>query len=461
MQIINILISVVRNKLTVMFIGAAGLGFADLLSRSAEFLGHFSQCGLNISGVRRISQIYEQEGHSENLLQSIATLRTWVFLLAMLGMCLTVLVSPLIAHFLLDDQGDYTTCLALAPLVALCTLLGGEATILKATHQLKKLALCTAGGAFTTLCVAAILYPTMGISGVLPVLIFSILSLFGIHLYATTRHYPYRLRINREGIRDGLPIIRLGISFAFTGVIASGAEVFVRYFIKSQASDAEVGFYAAAFTLVVSYSRIIFAAVDADYYPRLSAIVENQQEMNTIVNRQINALVMLMTPFLIGFSIALPFIVVVLYSEEFLCVIPMVLAALNYMFFKAVYTPTAMLALAKGDAKIFLLMETLYNLVFVLAVSIGYAQNGLLGAGIGLTIANLYDLIAINIVYSYRYGYVIDRKTLLHTMIQFALLAVVLFLCFTHSNWVKYGFGTLFFIMSCCLSYHTYRIQKN
>jgi O-antigen/teichoic acid export membrane protein len=308
-QIVNILISIIRTKLTAVFIGAAGLGLADLLSRSAEFLGYFSQGGLHVSGIRRIAQVYEEDGHSARLLEQIAILRSWVMLTALLGMMLTLAVAPAVAHFLLDDQGSLWMSFALAPLVAISALLGGEITILKATHQLKKLALCTAGGAVTTLIIATSLYATLGISGVMPVLILCILSLFCIHLYATTRHYPYRLRINREGIRDGLPIIRLGISFAFTGVIASGAEVFVRYFIKSQASDAEVGFYAAAFTLVVSYSRIIFAAVDADYYPRLSAIVENQQEMNTIVNRQINALVMLMTPFLIGFSIALPFIV--------------------------------------------------------------------------------------------------------------------------------------------------------
>ena len=460
MQIVNILISIIRTKLTAVFIGAAGLGLADLLSRSAEFLGYFSQGGLHVSGIRRIAQVYEEDGHSARLLEQIAILRSWVMLTALLGMMLTLAVAPAVAHFLLDDQGSLWMSFALAPLVAISALLGGEITILKATHQLKKLALCTAGGAVTTLIIATSLYAVMGISGVMPVLILCILSLFCIHLYATTRHYPYRLSLRAESLKRGFPILRLGLSFAFAGVVTSGAEVAVRYFIRNQASDAEVGLYAAAFTLIVSYSRIIFAAVDADYYPRLSAIVEDKVQMNLIVNRQIDALVLLMAPFLIAFALALPYMVIILYTEEFLSVMPMVLAALNYMFFKAAYTPTAMLALAKGDARIYVLMEVLYNAVFVLAVAVGYSQYGLLGAGAGLTLANMFDFLAINCVYRYRYGYRAERTTLLHMLMQFMLLATVLTVCFMCTGWLKYCVGGVVLLLSCATSYGVYRKQR-
>jgi hypothetical protein len=66
-------------------------------------------------------------------------------------------------------------------------------TLLKATHQLKKLALSTALGAFVSLGITIPLYATFGKAAILPVLILGAFSLLCIYLWATTRHYPYRL----------------------------------------------------------------------------------------------------------------------------------------------------------------------------------------------------------------------------------------------------------------------------
>ena len=460
-QVLHLLLSVVRNKVTAVFIGSAGIGLADLYARSAEMVGHLTQLGLGMSGVRRIAQLYEEEPAGVALRNSIAALRSWVLVTAVLGGGVMLLLSPLLALLLLKDQGRWIECCALAPLVFCATLFSGEMTLLKATHQLKKLALCTAVGAVVTLCLTVPLYVLFGSVAIIPVLTLSAFSLLCIYLWATTRHYPYALNFRHESfLKEGLPLLRLGVSFVLAGVVASAAELAVRSFINWQSSEAFVGFYSVGFTLIVSYARIIFVAVDADYYPRLTAVVEHHQEMNTIINRQTDALVMLMTPFLITFALGLPYIIRLLYTEEFLCVAPMVLAALCYMFFKAVYTPPAYLSIAKGDSKIYLVMEVLYNIVFMVAVVGGFHYGGLLGAGVGLTIANLYDLLAISIFYSYRYKYRMERATLCRTLMQFLLLASTIGVCVIPNVWVRYGVGVLLLLASLGLGYKVWRDRK-
>lgn len=443
-QVLHLLLSIVRNKLTVIFIGSVGIGLADLYSRTAEFIGSLTQLGLGISGVRRIAQLYEENPSGESLRHSISTLRSWVLVTAVLGGVVMLVSSPVVATLLLKDGSRWGECCALAPLVFFSALFAGEMTLLKATHQLKKLALCTALGALFTLLLAVPLYAAFGIAAIIPVLCLSALSLLGIYLWATTRHYPYRLNFHHPSFRsEGVPMLRLGISFVVAGTVTTGAELLVRGYINQLSGEALVGFYSVGFTLIVSYTRIIFAAVDADYYPRLTAVVDQHEEMNAIVNRQIDALVMLMAPFLIAFALGLPFIIRLLYTEEFLAVSPMVLSALCYMFFKAVYTPTAYLSLAKGDSRIYLVMELLYNAVFAMAVIIGYRLGGLLGAGFGLTLSNLYDLLAINIFYAYRYRFRMKRATLLRALLQFLLLVAALGICLVPHAGVKYGVGTL------------------
>jgi O-antigen/teichoic acid export membrane protein len=138
----------------------------------------------------------------------------------------------------------------------------------------------------------------------------------------------------------------------------------------------------------------------------------------------------------------------------------MVLAALCYMFFKAVYTPPAYLSIAKGDSKIYLVLEVLYNIVFMVAVVGGFHYGGLLGAGVGLTIANLYDLLAISIFYSYRYKYRMERATLCRTLMQFLLLASTIGVCVIPNVWVRYGVGVLLLLASLGLGYKVWRDRK-
>ena len=39
--------------------------------------------------------------------------------------------------------------------------------------------------------------------------------------------------------------------------------------VRSHEGLAAIGYYAAGFTLTVSYTRLVFVALDADYFPRL------------------------------------------------------------------------------------------------------------------------------------------------------------------------------------------------
>jgi hypothetical protein len=56
----------------------------------------------------------------------------------------------------------------------------------------------------------------------------------------------------------------LGLSFVVAGVATTGSELLVRWFIHWESNESFLGFYTVGFTLVVSYARIIFAAVDAE-----------------------------------------------------------------------------------------------------------------------------------------------------------------------------------------------------
>ena len=54
-QVLGILLSVVRNKFTAVFIGPWGMGLVTIYSKSAELVSSMTNFGLSLSAVQRLA----------------------------------------------------------------------------------------------------------------------------------------------------------------------------------------------------------------------------------------------------------------------------------------------------------------------------------------------------------------------------------------------------------------------
>lgn len=457
-QVLYVLIAVVRNKLAALLIGAVGMGLADLYGRTVELVGNTTNFGIGFSGVRRLSALYET-GDRRAIGHYVRLVRSWVLLTALLGALVCLACSPLLSYATTGGYGSTLEYCLLAPAVAFTTLTGGELVVLKGIRQLKRMAAVSALGALATLVISAPLYWWLGLHGVLPVLVLVPLTTFLLNLHAASHEYPYRVTLRRPRfLRQGSDMLRLGIAYIVAGICGTGAEFAVRSFLSRSDGGLEaVGLYAAGFVLTVSYARIIFTAMDADYFPRLSAAVGDRGRMNTEINRQTDVLVLLIAPFLIAFALALPIIVRVLYTEAFLDIIPMVICAAGYMFFKACFSPAAYLPLAAGHSFTYMAMELAYDVPFIFLVVGGYHLGGLVGAGIGLTISNGYNFLLVLLVYMRRYGYRPATHTVRLALVQGLLLAAGLAAAWQSAPLLHYGLGLLVLLVSAALTWRKLR----
>lgn len=460
-QVFYILMSVLRNKFTAYFIGPWGMGLVMVYSKAAEFMGNITNFGLGFSAVRELAA-YHERGERQAEEQCVKMVRSWTFIAAVLGFVVCVVLAPFLSRSLLGDYHSTKGFLMLSPMVPMLTLLGGELAILKGLRLLKRMAAMSAVGAFCTMVLSAVIYWLLGVHGVLPVLLTTTATTLLLNLYATTREYPYRLGLrSTKLLRRGGKMIALGSAFLLAGVFGSGADVIITGFLSRSASPHALGLYAAGFTLVVAYARMVFVAMDADYFPRLSGAGEDVEQRNFIINKQIDVLVLLMGPFLIAFTLCLPLIVRLLYTEEFMLAVPMAVCAVSLMFFKAVYSPVSYLALARGTSMLYLAMELLYDVVFVLCVVVGFKMRGLVGAGLGLSLANLFDLLLISTVYHFKFGFRYERSTLRRSAMQYLLLVAGLLAAIQESAWAKWSLGLAALALSCWLSWHLLRRETS
>ncbi|MEG1580932.1 MAG: oligosaccharide flippase family protein [Bacteroidaceae bacterium] len=460
-QGLSIFCSILRNKCVAVLIGSAGMGLIDLYNRVIDLLSNATNCGISFSAVRTLAHLHENSDRTA-LENYIKLVRSWSLLTALFGTLVCLLFSPIISYLTFGNLHYTLTFCMLSPIVGTLALSGGEIAIFKGVRELKKLALVSVFGAFSTLSFTVPFYLLLGLKGIVPALVLSTIALLFIQIYYSSKIYPWKFALpTKAQLLEGRSMLKLGIFYVLAGVIGAGAEVLVRRFLNTTGSIEDVGLYAAGFTLSITYARLIFVAMDADYYPRLSAAAIEPQKMNQIINSQIEVCILLMAPFLIVFMLALPYIIHIIYAPEFLATIPMVLYASFYMYFKAITSPIAYIALAKGDSFTYFSMEALYYSVFILLVSGGYYLNGLVGAGIALSLSNLFDLILISTVYHFRYHFRLSTHALSLIIVQGVLLAITLTATLQPHLLFRYSIGIIMAAISIYISIRIFRRETS
>ena len=317
-QVLTILVSVVRNKLAAVLLSTAGVGLSSLYLSVISFLHNTSNLGIPFSSIKEISELYGQD-RTEDVLRQVEVVRTWGVWTGLAGMLLCLLFSPVISYWAFDDTSHILPLCLLSPVMAFMGVTAGEFSILKAVRRLKRVALVSVLGAVATLLLTVPFYSLWGMWGVVPALVFSTLGVMAAHLSLSLPVFPWRVNLlSRSHFRKGWSMVRLGVPYIMATAVNMSVAMGISLFITNWGSLSDVGLYGMGYNLVITYAGVVFTAVDADYFPRLSSVHADAGRMNLAINRQIKVCVLLMSPFLVLFMISMPLVVRLLYTSSFL-----------------------------------------------------------------------------------------------------------------------------------------------
>ena len=424
-QVLNILIGLVRNKVIAWLLGPVGLGLISIYNTASTLLQNSTNFGLQISGIRAISQAFDT-GDREQTERHIRILRSWSLLAALLGALVCILASSFLSQWAFSSY-DYTLeFMLLAPAVAMVAISGGETAILKATRRLKQLARISVLGVIGALVVSVPLFFKFGNGGIIPsIIIIALIQMLLVMVYSY-RYYPPAFTFKKEEFREGKTMVAVGTAFVVAGIFGSGAEFAIRSFL-SDMSVSLAGLYNAGYMITMTYAGMVFAAMETDYYPHISAICNDTKKMNEVVNSQIEVSLMIVAPMLVALMVGLPIIIPLLFSGKFFPVIGMAQIAVVAMYFRAVNLPVAYIMLAKGDSKSYMLLELVYDILIVLTIMVGYSNWGLDGTGIALVVSGFVDCACVVGYCCWKYDLVISSRLFNDFLIQLSigLLALV------------------------------------
>lgn len=450
-QGLNILIGLVRNKVVASLLGPAGMGLVSLFNTTVNFVSQATNLGISFSAVRHVSELFDT-GDEERIAHFIKVVRVWSLLTALLGMFVCMVAGPLLSEYTFA-WGDHTLhFVMLAPAVGLTAICGGETAILKGARKLRPLAMVQLTMAFLSLIITVPIYYIFDQTGIVPVMVLMALASLLLTLRYSYRIYPLQLRGSRGILGEGMEMVRLGVAFVMAGVLGSGAEMLVRSYLNVHGDLDMLGLYNAGFMLTMTYAGTVFSAMETDYFPRLSAIGDNVEELNTVVNRQSEVTLLIVSPMLPALMLFLPILIPILFRSDFLPVVAMAQVILLSMYVRAVYLPMAYITLAKGESVHYLLLEAAYDILLVIFVIVGYQNWGLTGTGFAVALANVCDILMAYAYTSIRYHLRISSAVIWTMAIQLPLGIGVYILTFVDNALLYWGLGSLLCLVSLFVS---------
>lgn len=451
-QGLNILVSLVRNKLVAVILGPNGMGLASLFNTTVNFISQATNFGISFSAVKHVSELFEK-GNKEEIEHFVKVVRAWALLTALLGMFVCVLAGPLLSNYTFA-WGDHTLhFVLLSPAVGLLAIAGGETAILKGARQLKSLAVIQIYTVMAALVISIPIYYFFNQTGIVPVIVLMALASMLLTIRHSYKLYPLQLRGAKGILGEGMGMVRLGVAFVIAGVLGSGAEMIIRSYLNVVSGNLDVvGLYNAGYMLTITYAGMVFSAMETDYFPRLSSMHKDIVLTNLTVNRQIEVSLLIVSPMLAALVIFLPVLIPLLFSSKFLPMVGMAQVAVFAMYIKAVSLPISYLTLANGDSVGYMALEAVNDVLLVLLIILGYQLWGLNGTGVALALSYVLDVILVGLYTYLRYHYRLSIQVLQYAAIQFLLGIAVYIVTLIDNPLIYWSLGILICMASLLIS---------
>ena len=450
-QGLNIIISLVRNKLVALLLGPDGMGLASLFNTTVNFISQSTNLGISFSAVKHISSLYE-ENDEEKIAHFVKVVRVWSLITALAGMAVCVLLGPFLSDYTFS-WGDHTLhFILLSPAVGLLAITGGETAILKGMRRLRSLATIQIYTVIVAFFISVPLYYFFGQTAIVPVIVLLILVSMLLTIRYSYRLFPLRLSGPRGVLGEGMNMVKLGVAFVVAGIIGSGAEMLVRSYLNVTGNLDVVGLYNAGFVLTITYASMVFSSMETDYFPRLSSVCKDVSMLNLTVNRQIEVSLLVASPMLAALIIALPILMPLLYSSEFIPVIAMAQVAVFSMYIKSISLPISYITLSKGDSIAYMILESCYDVLFVIMIIAGYQLWGLYGTGLALSLSYLINFVLVGGYAYFHYHYRMSGRVLYYAAIQLGLGIAVYVVSLIDNQVFYWLLGSILCVVSMLIS---------
>lgn len=426
-QVVNIVLALIRSKLVAVLLGPLGMGIFSIFISTTGLIASLTGFGLGTSAVKNVAAAADEDDN-ERLANIVAIFRRLMWITGCIGFLVTLVLSPFLSELAFKNN-DYTNAFMLLSISLLVTQINaGQNAILQGLRKIHFLAKASVFGSVLGLITSIPLYYFFGTHGIVPAIVITSVCTLSISWFFVNKIKIPQVTVSKVSFKlESTGMLKMGFLISLSGLFSVGASYIERIFISNVGGLAEVGLFAAGFSIISTYVGMVFTAMSTDYYPRLASIAHDRLACNKAVNQQAEIALLILAPILTAFLVFINLAVIVLYSKSFSGVVGMVQWATLGIYLKALGWSVGFIFLAKGASKAFFWNELSFN-IYLLAMNMtGYYFFGLTGLGASFLIAYTMYVLQVLIVSRKLYTFSFERDTIKIFTIQFSI-AVLCFL---------------------------------
>ncbi|MCF3648456.1 O-antigen translocase [Synoicihabitans lomoniglobus] len=383
---INYIIGLMRTKAVAVLLGPSGVGLVGLYVSLAGLISTVAQLGINQSGVREVAEAHGT-GDPQRVAKVTKTLRRICWITGVLGWILTAALAWPLSLWTFGSSERLWPIAILGSTVLISAVIGGQTALIQGMRRIGDLARIQVLSAVLTTMVAIGLYAWLSEEGIVPVIILTAVIQLGFSWY-----YSRKIQITEipqswaETASASKRLISLGAALMYGAVLAGIVGLALRSIIVRNLGLEANGLFQAAWMISGMFAGFILSAMGTDFYPRLTAVAHDNEQVNKLVNEQIEIGILLAVPGLLGALAFAPWLMHLLYSAKFLQGADLLPWFLIGVFGQVISWPLGMVQQAKAATGWLYFSRTHGAVVqFVSAAGLMYVL-GLVGVAIGFVI---------------------------------------------------------------------------
>lgn len=394
-QIVEIVVKMARNKIIATLMGPAGVGIIGLYQATIDLVQKATGFGLDFSAVRDIAEAAGTDDQ-RRIGRAVVIVRRWVWFTGVLGMVVTLVFRNPLSQYAFGDH-SYGPAIGVISLVVLLNAVsGGQLALLQGLRRVGTLAQARVWSVVVAFAVTVPLYFVLGVDGIVPAIV--VTAAIGL---AFSWYYSRKIGLQVEPVRvketvhDGLGMVRLGFFTVVTGFATTAGLYSIRAFLSQRSGIDAVGQFQAAWSLSSLYLAAVLQAMATDYFPRLSAVNNDNSQVNRLANEQTEVALLVAAPIIVGMLSFVNLVVVLLYSAEFTDTVRILHWVLAGTLLKVIAWPLGFIILAKGRGLVFVGSELSSLAMLVLPIFLLWDKVGIEITGIAYLFAYLCCIIIV------------------------------------------------------------------
>lgn len=381
-SIIQLFVSLAKNKIISSYYGVGGLGILSSFQSSINLINIICNLNISNSAVREIPKQLAKK----NLNKANSLYKTANILLVGLGLIGTIgilLFSADLSQIVFKDTSQKIGFQIIALSILFNQIASAKGVWMRATGEHQLMFFNHLFGTIVSFIISTILLIFMPSHGIpLSIVMISMVNVLSVYLFSY-KIKPESSVLNKLTNFDNAKIlINTGKSLTFLDLIKTFSENLIRIIIIKHKDINFVGNYSAGFSMLQLSIGTLTSSLNVDFSRNLSFNHSNPKKVKEIVRNHINLSQLILLPILLILVINVEYFITILFSDQFSESIPLILSGSIGISIEKIHYPIGQYLYIIKGTRYYIINQLLGIFTYSILGCILFINLGLLGFGI-------------------------------------------------------------------------------